>query len=88
MLVDYMNAFGKKYGVRVTDTEIPTGQIERFTHPGEYVKTKEIVHSIDIPPQMRKDVIEKGLPLFSIPALSFGAYQAWKAEKGRRQEAR
>lgn len=58
LLVDYANKFGKKFGVRVHDIEIPT---ER--------EDTEVIHALPINSEMTKSLRETGVSLFS-PELS------------------
>lgn len=51
MLPQFMNKYGKKWGVKVGEVELNT--------PG-----KEVMHSVDVTPEMRESVITQGQPLF------------------------
>lgn len=68
MLVDKANALAKKYGVKVEKGEIKTK--EDF-EPGSAraglgdMKFSEPVWTLKLTPEMKKDVLEKGFPLFS-----------------------
>ena len=57
MLPAFLNDYGKKWGVKVGTYDLPAGE-------------KMIpVHSFDITPQMREDIVGKGQPLYqAIPA--------------------
>jgi hypothetical protein len=48
IIPDYANKYGKKWGSKVSDDKLSTG---------------EIVHSMDITPAMRKSVMEEGQPI-------------------------
>lgn len=52
ILPDFMNKFGKPFGVKVTTARLPDVQVGA-------------VHSFDIPPAMREKVLQEGLPMFS-----------------------
>jgi hypothetical protein len=69
ILPDYMNKFGKKWGVKVGETEIST------YHPTQNVLGTTVkVHSFDITPSMRESAIKSGFPLFQLmPPVAVGA---------------
>jgi hypothetical protein len=82
MLPDYLNSYGKKYGVQVTPFDIvthPEVSTPQIAAPGighfpdpivEPAKTAP-VHGFEITPQMREEITGKGLPLYQqigIPA--------------------
>jgi hypothetical protein len=50
-----MNKYLKKYGVRVGTSEIPS----------EKANPPQKVHSIDLTPQMKRDLLKKGQPIAS-----------------------
>ena len=56
MLVDFMNKYGKKWGVKVNDIELPNVDHRNYKY-----------HSIDITPEMREAVMQ-GQPMFQIVA--------------------
>lgn len=53
MLPRFMDKYGKRWGVK-------TGEVTLDT-PG-----KEVMHSVDVTPEMRRSVMEQGQPLFSL----------------------
>jgi hypothetical protein len=82
MLPDYLNSYGKKYGVQVTPFDIvthPETSTPQIAAPGighfpdpivEPAKTAP-VHGFEITPQMREEITGKGMPLYQqigIPA--------------------
>ena len=82
MLPDYLNTYGKKYGVQVTPFDIithPEKSKPQVAAPGigyfpepiiEPAKTAQ-VHGFDITPEMREEITTKGMPLYQqigIPA--------------------
>lgn len=69
MLVDKMNAIGKKFGGgKVGKSEIGTGKIENVRKGlGMQAKEgKQPIHTFPITPELRNQVMTKGLPLFSM----------------------
>jgi hypothetical protein len=85
MLPDYLNSYGKKYGVQVSPFDIelsPETRQAAYNAQGEQIKdivypaeTKQL-HGFDITPQMREEIKGKGLPLYQqigIPAGGAGA---------------
>lgn len=67
MLVDKFNALGKKYGAKVSKTEIGTGKIENVKNGlGRQAKEgKQPVYTFPITPKLREQIKTKGQPLFS-----------------------
>ena len=75
MLPDYLNSYGKKYGVQVTpfDVEVaPEKVTPQIAAPGighfpepliEPAQTKQL-HGFEITPEMRQEITGKGLPLY------------------------
>lgn len=72
MLVNYANAFGKKYGAKVGTTRIETERAEPdrpgalrgdIPRAGKPAKT-ETVHAIDVTDPMREALADKGVALF------------------------
>lgn len=75
MLPDYLNSYGKKYGVQVTPAEIvthPEKSTPQIAAPGighfpepliEPAQTAP-VHGFDITPEMRQEITGKGMPLY------------------------
>ena len=61
MLVDKMNALTKKYGGKVTQSELPPKLSNKIGEP----PIKQPVHVLKITPELREQVLKKGLPLFS-----------------------
>ncbi len=55
ILVDFMNKYGKKWGVKVSDIKLPG------------LQTEEGWHSIDVTPEMKENVMQ-GQPMFSVPS--------------------
>ena len=53
MLPRFMDKYGKRWGVK-------TGEVQLVT-PGQ-----EVMHSVDVTPEMRRSVLEQGQPLFSL----------------------
>lgn len=53
MLPQFMNKYGKRWGVKVGEVTLDT--------PG-----KETMHSVDVTPEMRRSVMTEGQPLFQI----------------------
>lgn len=73
MLPDYLNSYGKKYGVQVTpfDVELkPETRQPTFNFSGQesgeivYPSESKQLHGFDITPEMRQDITGKGLPLY------------------------
>lgn len=67
MIPSFLNKYAKKWGRRVGETELDlggfSGSREDFAKgKGEILKEK--VHSLDITPSMRSEVVERGQPLF------------------------
>jgi hypothetical protein len=82
MLPDYLNTYGKKYGVQVEPIDIVTHPekstpqvsapgIDYFPEPVVEPAQKKQVHGFQITPQMREEITGKGMPLYQqigIPA--------------------
>lgn len=74
MLPDYLNSYGKKYGVQVQMEGMPAKIGEDLNFPEEvsrannlpaYVPAESVnLHSFDITPEMRQEITGKGLPLY------------------------
>ena len=71
MLPNYLNTYGKKYGTQVNlhgyVEPINKGGLKRNAE-GQYVEfPPETIqlHSFDITPQMRQDIMSEGLPMFA-----------------------
>lgn len=63
ILPEYINKYGKKYGIKVGKTEMEIGR-------GKYDDGKPVtdtVHYFDITPEAKKSLLEKGSPLFAVP---------------------
>ena len=75
MLVNFMNKYGKQWGVKVQDIELPNVEDGKYTY-----------HSVDITPEMKKDVME-GQTMFSITPEQDEefrkAYESGDVEKAR-----
>jgi hypothetical protein len=70
ILPDYLNNFGKQYGSSVGQIQLPTGsEMSRGASGTDmiptYTPTMQGFHSFDITPQLRDEVKNKGLPLYS-----------------------
>jgi len=70
ILPDYLNNFGKPYGSSVGEIQLPTGsEMSRGASGTDmiptYTPTMQGFHSFDITPQLREEVKNKGLPLYS-----------------------
>lgn len=78
---DYLNTYGKKYGVQVQmeglpvkigdDLNFPVEASEAAGLPSHVPGETRNLHSFDITPEMRQDIMGKGLPLYQqigIPA--------------------
>jgi len=70
ILPDYLNNFGKQYGASVGQLQLPTGtEMSRGASGSDmiptYTPTMQGFHSFDITPQLRDEVKNKGLPLYS-----------------------
>ena len=65
ILVDYANKFGKKFGAKVEDREIPNaGSLD--TLGDDMTKGKPAtVHALPITPEMKKSISEQGVAMFS-----------------------
>lgn len=68
ILVDFANKFGKKFGAKVGEAGLNTGQlrtaedsIDKVRWPGGKV---EKVHSLEITPELKKAALEEGFSLF------------------------
>jgi hypothetical protein len=57
ILPRFMNKYGKRWGVKVGEVTLNT--------PG-----KEVMHSVDVTPEMRRSVMTKGQPLFQIKGVN------------------
>lgn len=75
ILPDYLNSFGKPYGVSVGQFEMVTqpSKIEQAGRSFYQTPQKTVpVHTFDITPQMREEITKRGLPLYQqvgVPAL-------------------
>ena len=70
ILVDYANKFGKKFGAKVEDREIPTGETDYRGRPltDDYGKLHgQSVHSLPITPEMKASVLKEGVAQFEPP---------------------
>ena len=69
MVPDFLNKFGKKYGAQVGQVHIPINNgMHEPTPEGGWATTPpetRALHSFPITPEMRKDVLENGLPLYA-----------------------
>lgn len=85
----FMNKYGKKWGAKVGETQLPTSGLDRpvddgaggLVRGGKSGYKKEPVHSIDITPAMRDSVLYEGQPLFN---LSKDELRDWAVAAGRR----
>lgn len=74
ILPDYLNNFGKKYGVQVEMENYPIKVTDDLNFPVETSEAnglpsfvpgeQRMVHSFNITPEMRQDITGKGLPLY------------------------
>ena len=70
ILPDYLNTYGKQYGAKVGELQLPAGQ-EMSRGPSgtdmvpTYTPIMQNFHSFDITPQMREAIKTKGQPLYS-----------------------
>jgi hypothetical protein len=70
ILPDYLNNFGKPYGSSVGQIQLPIGsEMSRGASGADmiptYTPTMQSFHSFNITPQLRDEVKNKGLPLYS-----------------------
>lgn len=86
ILPDYVNKYGKKYGMKVGKADLPINTQDQIdiikANAGrtygvgsdaynQALKNQyETVHYFDITPEAKKSLLEKGSPLFAAPALS------------------
>ena len=74
ILPDYLNNYGKKYGARMGEMQLQTGQ-EMGRGPSgsdmipSYSPTMQSFHSFDITPQMREEITTKGQPMYGKVAM-------------------
>jgi hypothetical protein len=74
MLPDYLNSYGKKYGVQVQMEGLPAKIGEDLNFPEDVSRANNLpahvpaesvnLHSFDITPEMRQDITGKGMPLY------------------------
>jgi hypothetical protein len=73
ILPEYVNKYGKKYGIKVGKTKIDVsgGKPTDYADFDAYTAAKEgkgeEIHYFDITPEAKKSLLEKGSPLFAIP---------------------
>ena len=63
ILPDFMNRYGKQWGVSVQPFELPHLSYETTLDDGDIVKQKCVMHSVDITPEMKASVMQ-GQPMF------------------------
>jgi hypothetical protein len=74
MLPDYLNSYGKKYGVQVQMEGLPAKIGEDLNFPEAVSRANNLpahvpgesvnLHSFDITPEMRQEITGKGMPLY------------------------
>lgn len=69
ILPDYVNKYGKKYGIKVGKTQITTGKTRDASGIPSMYDQKEEVHYFDLTPEAKSSLLEKGSPLFAAPAI-------------------
>ena len=83
---DYMAKIGKKYGVKPEKIELPTvvkktGKLSDRELLDSLGPEKQQVWTMKITPEMRKEILEKGFPLYSVGGvLAGGMLNSEKAE--------
>lgn len=78
MLPAFLNDYGKKWGVKVGTYDLPAGEKMIPDNAGlGMIRSGEQemipVHSFDITPQMREDIVGKGQPLYQAIPVGVGA---------------
>ena len=72
VIPNFLNKYGKKWNTKVGESEIPTENYLEKYRAGEVISKKNDysvnvkVHSLDITPEMKEDVLYKGQPLFQL----------------------
>jgi len=86
MLPRFMNKYGKKWGAKVGEVELP--ELKDTYLENGYTKIKSLtMHSVDVTPEMKESVMQ-GQPMFSVGDAEAGrrdyerALEKWKADNG------
>jgi len=73
MLPDFINKYGKKHGIRVGQTEMPTGKTRDASGIPSMYNQKEVVHYFDLTPSAKESFLKKGQPMFAAAPLALPA---------------
>ena len=73
MLPDFVNKYGKKHGIKVGQTEIPTGKTRDASGIPSMYNQKEVVHYFDLTPSAKESFLKKGQPMFAAAPLALPA---------------
>ena len=69
ILPDYLNNYGKKYGAQMGQMDLVTKPESRGVRPQSYPAQTMMVHSFNITPQMREEIMTKGQPMYGKVAM-------------------
>jgi len=65
ILPTFINKYGKKHGLKVGTTEIPTGKTRDASGIPSMYDQKETVHYFDLTPEAKESFLKKGQPMFA-----------------------